>query len=197
MLIHSANLGFLWQEHDLIQGIRAAKNAGFAAVECHWPFDYKPQSVLDVLNETGLSMVGLNTYAGDKSEGDFGVCAHPDRTNEAHQVIDQAIEYAVQINTPNVHVMAGVPSVFKAMVASVLPTLTGGAPLVSRTLRMMKGEGDLAGPLRAFANAFPELSIGSYPFQQDGIYGCNIVARGSDPAALDTAMAALEAKLTA
>ena len=30
----------------------------------------------------------------------------------------------------NVHVMAGVPAIFEAMVASVLPKLTGGAPLL-------------------------------------------------------------------
>ena len=107
MLKHSANLGFLWQEHDLIEGIRAAANAGFIAVECHWPFEYPAQTVLDVLTETGLSMVGLNTYPGNRDQGDFGVCADPSRINEAHQAIDQAIDYAAQINTSNVHVMAG------------------------------------------------------------------------------------------
>ncbi len=107
MIKHSANLGFLWQEHDLLEGIRAAANAGFVAVECHWPFEYSPQSVLDVLTETGLPMVGLNTYPGNREQGDFGVCAHPNRILEARQAIDQAIEYAVLINTPNVHVMSG------------------------------------------------------------------------------------------
>lgn len=103
----SANLGFLWQEHDLIEGIRAAAEAGFDAVECHWPYEYNAQSVLDVLTETGLSMVGLNTYPGNKGQGDFGVSAHPDKVNEAREYIDQAIEYAAKINTPNVHVMSG------------------------------------------------------------------------------------------
>jgi len=107
MLKHSANLGFLWQEHDLLDGIRAASKAGFVAVECHWPFGYQAQSVLDVLAETRLPMIGLNTYPGDRDKGDFGVCAHPDRIEEARQSIDQAIDYANQINTPNVHVMAG------------------------------------------------------------------------------------------
>lgn len=107
MIKYSANLGFLWQEHDLIGGIRGAAKAGFVAVECHWPFEYPAQTVLDVLTETGLPMVGLNTYPGNREQGDFGVCADPDRVNEAHQVIDQAIEYAKKINTPNVHVMAG------------------------------------------------------------------------------------------
>jgi molybdopterin-biosynthesis enzyme MoeA-like protein len=88
----------------------------------------------------------------------------------------------------NVHVMAGVPSVFQAMVASVLPGLTGGAPLLSQTLRLMRGEGDIAGPLGRLAADFPDLGIGSYPFQKDGIYGTNVVVRGSDGARVDAAM---------
>ena len=35
----STNLGFLWADRPLPDAIRAAKAAGFDAVECHWPFD--------------------------------------------------------------------------------------------------------------------------------------------------------------
>ena len=111
-------------------------------------------------------------------------------------LIDNPVSTAPGFSLRNVHVMAGVPAVFQAMVASILPTLTGGAPLLSRTLRLMKGEGDIAGPLAAFAREFPDLSVGSYPFQKDGIYGSNIVVRGSDPVMLDRAMAELEARFS-
>ena len=59
---------------------------------------------------------------------------------------------------------------------------------------MMRGEGDLAGPLGTFAEDYADLSVGSYPFQKDGIYGSNIVVRGADAARLDTAMADLESR---
>lgn len=111
-------------------------------------------------------------------------------------LIDNPVSTAPGFSLRNVHVMAGVPAVFQAMVASILPTLTGGAPLLSRTLRLMKGEGDIAGPLAAFAREFPDLSVGSYPFQKDGIYGSNIVVRGSDPVMLDQATAVLEARFS-
>ena len=75
------------------------------------------------------------------------------------------------------------------MVASVLPTLTGGAPLISETVRLMRGEGDVAVPLAQIAADFPDLQIGSYPFQQDGRYGTNIVLRGTDASLLKTAAA--------
>ena len=79
----------------------------------------------------------------------------------------------------------------------MLPTLTGGAPLVSRTLRIARGEGDLAGPLSDFADSHPDLSVGSYPFMKDGVHGSNIVVRGSDVARLDQAMKTLEALFAA
>ncbi len=107
------------------------------------------------------------------------------------QLIDNPVSAAPGFIIENVHVMAGVPSVFKAMVASVLPTLTGGAPLISKTLTVHRGEGDIAGPLGALAEVYPALSMGSYPFQRDGKYGSNIVVRGQDEAQLDEAMGKL------
>ena len=108
-------------------------------------------------------------------------------------LIDNPVSTAPGFTMQNVHVMAGVPSVFQAMVASVLPTLTGGAPLLSRSLRVQRGEGDIAGPLGAFADRYPDLSVGSYPFQKDGVYGANLVVRGKDAGQLDAAMDDLSA----
>lgn len=107
-------------------------------------------------------------------------------------LIDNPVSVAPGFTIKNVHVMAGVPSVFKAMVASVLPTITGGAPLLSATLRINRGEGDLAGPLGVLAEKFAELSIGSYPFQDNGIYGANVVARGTDQTRIDAFMGELK-----
>ncbi len=87
--------------------------------------------------------------------------------------------------------LAGVPSVFEAMVASVLPTIKGGAPLLSQTLRIELPEGEIAGPLRGLAEAHPTLSIGSYPFQHNGAFGSNIVIRGHDGSEVDAAMVKL------
>ena len=106
-------------------------------------------------------------------------------------LIENPVSVAPGFTLENVHVMAGVPSVFTAMVASVLPNLTGGAPLLSQSLRVVRGEGDIAGPLGEFAARHPALSVGSYPFQDNGVYGANLVLRGQDKAALNAAMAEL------
>ncbi len=108
-------------------------------------------------------------------------------------LIDNPVSTAPGFTIENVHVMAGVPKVFTAMVASVLAKLTTGQPLLSRSLRVIRGEGDIAGPLGVFAEKFEDLSVGSYPFQKDGVYGANLVVRGQDADRLDTAMTELTA----
>ncbi|MGR3634700.1 MAG: competence/damage-inducible protein A [Shimia sp.] len=113
------------------------------------------------------------------------------RIPEHATLIDNPVSVAPGFTVENVHVMAGVPMVFQAMVASVLPTLTGGAPLLSQTLRIDRGEGDIAGPLADLAAEFSDLSIGSYPFQKNGAFGANIVIRGTDGARVDAAITKL------
>ncbi|WP_137130727.1 TIM barrel protein [Rhizobium sp. FY34] len=108
MTLFSANLGFLWQDLALSDAIRAAKAAGFDAVECHWPYAVPAKEVRAALIETGFTMLGLNTTRGDAGAGDNGLCAIPGRELEAKAAIREAIAYAVAIETPNVHVMAGI-----------------------------------------------------------------------------------------
>lgn len=118
--------------------------------------------------------------------------------NEARQRMARIPDGAVLIENPvsvapgfsigNVHVMAGVPKIFEAMLAGVLPTLTGGAPLLSQSLRVLRGEGEIAADFGKLAAEYPDLSMGSYPFNLNGAFGTNLVIRGTDPARLDAAM---------
>ncbi|MCL3882949.1 TIM barrel protein [Marivita sp. GX14005] len=101
----SANLGMLWANLPLPDAIRRAKAAGFAAVECHWPYPEDAGAVRDALMETGLPMLGINTRKGDA--GEFGLCAVPGRESGARASIDEALGYAAQIGAQAVHVMAG------------------------------------------------------------------------------------------
>ena len=117
------------------------------------------------------------------------------RIPDGATLIENPVSIAPGFSIGNVHVLAGVPSVFQTMVASVIPTLTGGAPMLSQTLRIDRGEGDIAAALGEVAEAFPALSIGSYPFQQNGAYGSNVVVRGTDGAQIDVAMARLSEAL--
>ncbi len=131
--------------------------------------------------------------------------AHYDRAgqefNEARQRMARIPEGATLIDNPvstapgftlgNVHVMAGVPRIFEAMLASVLPGLTGGPPLLSQSLRVERGEGEIARDFGALAAEFPDLSMGSYPFIHNGAHGTNLVIRGTDAGRIDAAMSRL------
>lgn len=101
----SANLGFLWTELPLPMAIAAAKAAGFAAVESHWPYDTPAEETAHALREAGLRMLGINTVRGKPVEN--GLSALPGREAEARAAIDQALGYATAIGAGMVHVMAG------------------------------------------------------------------------------------------
>lgn len=118
------------------------------------------------------------------------------RIPDGAALIENPVSGAPGFSIENVHVMAGVPAVFEAMVASVLPTLTGGTPLLSQSLRLFRGEGEIASPLAQLARDFPDLSIGSYPFQKDGVYGTQIVVRGTNGADIDAAMTRISGLLS-
>lgn len=119
------------------------------------------------------------------------------RIPEGAALIDNPVSAAPGFTLGNVHVMAGVPKIFEAMLAGLLPTLTGGAPVVSESLSIMRGEGDIAGPLGDLAARYGALSFGSYPFQRDGAYGSNIVIRGQDGVQVQAALAELKSLFAA
>ena len=144
----------------------------------------------------------LGAQIGHRADAMALLQAHYDRAglpfNEARQRMARVPESADLIDNPfstapgftlgNVHVMAGVPNIFEAMLAGVLPRLSGGPPLLSQSLRVMRGEGEIASAFGALAAEYPDLSMGSYPFNQQGAHGTNLVVRGQNPARLDEAV---------
>ncbi len=98
----------------------------------------------------------------------------------------------------NVFVMAGVPKIMTAMLEDVAPRLRTGTVVQARTVRVTGvGEGAVAHILGDMARAQKDLSFGSYPFGagSDGEIGTNLVIRGRDAAAVDTAVEALRTAL--
>jgi molybdopterin-biosynthesis enzyme MoeA-like protein len=76
--------------------------------------------------------------------------------------------------------MAGVPRIFQSMLQTVLPKLKKGTPTLSISIKLYKGEGDIALELEQIVKAFSKLNFGSYPFNENGTHGTNIVIRGKD-----------------
>ena len=98
-------------------------------------------------------------------------------------LIENAVSVAPGFTIGNVHVMAGVPRIMQAMMDTLVPTLKGGPPIVSRAVHVIGlPEGAIAEGLGKVQERFPDVDIGSYPFYRSGGNGVAIVAKGNDPA---------------
>ena len=111
------------------------------------------------------------------------------RTPESAELIENPVSVAPGFKVENVHVMAGVPQIFEAMLDKIMPTLKGGQPVISETIHCPYGEGDIGEPLAAIQKAHPDVSIGSYPrFSSDGFY-TQLVVRGREEGGIAAATA--------
>jgi molybdenum cofactor synthesis domain-containing protein len=97
----------------------------------------------------------------------------------------------------NVYVLAGVPSIMRAMFDGIRGELKGGAPVQSVTVSTYLGEGTIARPLEEIQEAFADLDLGSYPFFRGGRFGTSLVIRGTDRARIEAAATRLRAAIRA
>lgn len=115
------------------------------------------------------------------------------RIPEGAMLIENPISAAPGFTIGNVHVLAGVPEIFRAMLEGVAAQISGGPPLLAHSFDCQIGEGDLAAPLGEIAGAFPDISMGSYPY--GGGQGAILVLRSHDRARLTDAAAMLRSAL--
>ena len=109
------------------------------------------------------------------------------RIPETAELIDNPISAAPGYVIENVYVMAGVPKIFQSMLKTVIPKLEKGLPTLSLSVKIFKGEGDIALDLEEIVKTFNQLNFGSYPFSEKGVYGTNIVIRGKDKKLMEEA----------
>ncbi len=121
----------------------------------------------------------------------------PEKVNEARMsmadmpdgatLIDNPVSIAPGFRIENVFVLAGVPKIMQAMLDNIIPTLEGGAKMLSRSITVFLPEGELAGPLGELQVRHAGLEIGSYPFFGTRGPGSTIVFRGTDHQEIDQA----------
>lgn len=104
-------------------------------------------------------------------------------------LIDNPVSQAPGFRLDNVFVMAGVPSILRAMFEGIRGTLAEGPPQMSRSLTLTAREGDLAEGLARIQDRHPQVEVGSYPSFTEGRSLVTIVARGIDAGMLDSVMA--------
>jgi len=109
------------------------------------------------------------------------------RIPEGADLIVNSVSAAPGFRIGNVHVMAGVPVIMRAMLEALAPTLKGGRKVLSVTIPASVGEGTVGGPLAALQEEFPDVKMGSYPQMGAGYVRTELVLRSSDEARLNQA----------
>ena len=142
-----------------------------------------------VRHEPTFRLMGSRYQPGEFNAARQKMCYLP----EGATPIDNAVSIAPGFQIGNVFVLAGVPSIMRAMVDTLKNRLVGGAPVASRTVSVFLAEGVVAEGLAALQRKYPAIDIGSYPFYRVGRFGTSLVLRGTEPATLDRAAGELEA----
>ncbi|MBO9514370.1 MAG: hydroxypyruvate isomerase family protein [Variovorax sp.] len=103
----AANLSMLYPELDFLDRFEAAARDGFRAVEYLFPYAYAPRELAARLESNGLQQVLFNAPPGDWDRGERGLACLPGREAAFREGIHKAIDYAVALSCPRIHVMAG------------------------------------------------------------------------------------------
>ena len=85
----------------------------------------------------------------------------------------------------NVFCLPGVPSILKSMLGGISHNLTGGDPILSKTINLRTVESEIAKSLKEVQENNKEVEIGSYPFFKAGKLGVAIVLRCADQNKID------------
>ena len=102
------------------------------------------------------------------------------RIPEGAKLIKNKISGAPGFIIKNVFVMAGVPQIFEAMVQEISVDLDQIEPILSKTIKIFKKESEISERLWQYADTYKDISIGSYPFNNSGIFGVEIVLSHTD-----------------
>ncbi len=105
----AANISTMYTDRPFLDRFAAARRDGFAAVECQFPYATSADAIRAALESAGLSLVLINTPAGDTAAGERGLAAIPGREAAFREALDRAIDYARLTGCARIHLMAGVP----------------------------------------------------------------------------------------
>ncbi len=144
--------------------------------------------VKNVLNNDAFMI--LEKYYGKENltEGRLRMAHIP----ETAGLIENSASGAPGFYIENVYVLAGVPYIMQAMFNSLKPTLTRGEEFISKTLEVKLPESYIANVFADLQKEYPDIKMGSYPFQDGKIWGTHLVLRGTNIVEIEKAYNKLE-----
>ena len=113
-LRYAANCSLLFTELPLLQRAAAARGAGFDAVEFWWPWPHQPvppdaeaDAFIGSVRDAGVTLVGLNFFAGDLAGPDCGVLSIPARSREFQDNVDVAVAIGAALGATGFNALYG------------------------------------------------------------------------------------------
>jgi len=149
--------GGIGPTHDDITADAIAKAFGVK-------IDYDPR---------GVAILEAHYQPGQLNEARMRMARIP----EGAELIENPVSKAPGFRLGGVFVMAGVPKIMQAMMDQLASRLSRGSAIITATVTAYIAEGDLAQPLKEIQDRYPEVTIGSYPFEESGKFGANLVLR--------------------
>ena len=99
------------------------------------------------------------------------------------ELVENPVTKAPGFKMVNVFVMAGIPSIMQGMLEGAKAFLKVGNKMTSKSIDVFMPESYVAEELSKMQDNYPEVEIGSYPFNKEGQFGTSLVMRSAN---LDT-----------
>ena len=99
------------------------------------------------------------------------------------ELVENPVTKAPGFKMENVFIMAGIPSIMQGMLEGAKAFLKIGNKMTSKSIDVFMPESYVAEELSKMQDNYPEVEIGSYPFNKEGQFGTSLVMRSTN---LDT-----------
>ena len=107
MLQFSANLSLLFTEVGLPERFKAAKQAGFNAVEIQFPYSLPAAQIQQTLADQQLKLILFNVDADDLLQGGEGLACVPKKQDQFKYALEQTVNYAELLQPDVINVLPG------------------------------------------------------------------------------------------
>ena len=104
----AANISMMFPDLPVAERMRTARDLGFSAVEFLSPYSDPAGDTKRWLDDAGVRLILINTPPGDAARGERGLAAVPGRQADFRDHFERALKYAIALDVPMIHVLAGV-----------------------------------------------------------------------------------------
>ena len=127
-------------------------------------------------NPEALKILQSYYKEGELNEARLIMTLHP----KGAELVENPVTKAPGFKMENVFVMAGIPSIMQGMLEGAKIFLKIGNKMTSKSIDVFMPESYVAEELSKIQDNYPEVEIGSYPFNKEGQFGTSLVMRSAN-----------------